>query len=83
MRVSGKESLTYFRKVPLFFPLLVSTRRSPISSLLIFQINVIFESLDKAVPGTLWHGSCPAFWPNKMPNHMFAGTYLEKEDQKD
>lgn len=44
--LSGKESLTSFRKVPPFYPLLVSTR-SPISSLLIFQINVIVKDCNK------------------------------------
>ena len=54
----GKEldsilSLTYFRKAPVFFPLIMSNvnrRRGPISSFLIFQINMLFERLNKATP---------------------------------
>ena len=55
LKLSGKEldsllSLTYFRKAPVFFPLLMSNRNGPISSFPIVQVNMLFERLDKATP---------------------------------
>ena len=53
--LSGKElesilSLTYIRKAPVLFPLLMSNRRRGPISFMIFLINMLFERLDKATP---------------------------------